>query len=186
MPCISARYCALLRIWSFRHHTSLDDVLVVVDVADEGIERLDALPQARFERGPFVGRQDARNDVEGNGAFGAGIVAVDREGDAHPPENQVGFGALAGQRLGALACQPIGKCLVMFTHCTVRFGHLVKTTNWTRIGHGPYRLGFYASKALRRPLAVRGREPSFYALSLATTGPKTLTVEVKPDARCAR
>jgi hypothetical protein len=46
------------------------------------------------------------NDVERDQALGARIVAVDSEGDAGAMEDQVGFGALAGERPGALRGEP--------------------------------------------------------------------------------
>jgi hypothetical protein len=45
---------------------------------------------------------DARDDVEGDQALGAGIVAIDGEGDADAAEDQVGLGTFAGDGLGRL------------------------------------------------------------------------------------
>jgi hypothetical protein len=51
--------------------SGLEDFLVVVDVVDEAVQRLDALAQAGFRSRPLLGGNDARNDVEGNQALGS-------------------------------------------------------------------------------------------------------------------
>ncbi len=103
-----------------RDQAGADDVLRVVDVVQETVERIDALAQAALERRPFAGREDARNDVERNGALGAAVrfvlVTVDREGDADAAEDQVGFGALVLQRRGRLVVQPFGEASVVAAH----------------------------------------------------------------------
>ena len=67
----------------------------MIDVVQEKVERGDALGQAAFEQFPFVGRDDARDQVEGEDALGALGVAVDVEGDALAQEGEVdGFAAI--------------------------------------------------------------------------------------------
>ena len=70
----------------------------MVDVVDEVVERVDALLEAALDPVPFLGRHDARNQVEGEDAFGAGGVAVDVEGDAQLQQQALG-GVLAAQQL---------------------------------------------------------------------------------------
>src|SRR6185503_12629152 len=57
--------------------TVLDDLLAVVDVVDELVERVDALLQPALDPVPLLRRDDARHEIEGEGALGAGRVAVD-------------------------------------------------------------------------------------------------------------
>ncbi len=76
----------------------LENFLVVVDVVDEGVERVDALLQAAFDAVPFVGRHDARDQVEGKDSFRARRVAVDVERDAELQQQPLG-GMLIAQQL---------------------------------------------------------------------------------------
>jgi hypothetical protein len=72
-----------------RDHLVLEDLLLVVEVVQEQVEGGDPLDQARLEPGPFVGRDDPRDQVEREDALRALGVVVDREGDAAPQERQV-------------------------------------------------------------------------------------------------
>ena len=67
----------------------LQALLLGVDVGEEEVEGGDALDQALFELLPFVVRNHARDEVEGQYAFGALVVAVDREGDALVEQREV-------------------------------------------------------------------------------------------------
>jgi hypothetical protein len=67
----------------------LDDLLPVVDVVHEGVERAHALLDAARQPPPFVRRQDAWNDVEGDEPLGGVLAAVDREGDAGAAEHRL-------------------------------------------------------------------------------------------------
>jgi hypothetical protein len=58
-----------------------DELLLAVDVGDEGVEGADALLEAAREVGPFVGVEDARDDVERDeplriAALGLGSVLI--------------------------------------------------------------------------------------------------------------
>jgi hypothetical protein len=75
----------------------LQDLLVVVNIVNEGIQRPHALLQAAFEPDPLFQGQDARHDVEGDEALGAFLLPVDGEGDSHPVKQGIGFGALLAQ-----------------------------------------------------------------------------------------
>ena len=81
------------------------DLLAVVDVLDEGVQRAHALGEAALDDAPLVGGQDARDEVERERpvaalrAVGGGGV----EGDALLDED--GVAPLAG-RLKPLAAQP--------------------------------------------------------------------------------
>ena len=75
---------------------------------------------------------DARDDVEGNQSFGAGIFPVNREGDADTMEGALGFLAFLGDLLGRSSVQPIGKSLVMRADRAVAGTHLIVM----EAGHG--------------------------------------------------
>ncbi|MCY1278586.1 hypothetical protein D9M70_273170 [compost metagenome] len=103
----------------------LDDALVVVEVGEEHVQRLDALDAALLDHAPFAGGDGAGNDVEGDQALGALVVAVEGEGDPRPVEQQVGFAAALGQQVVRGFFQPAGKFPVMRTALAVGGIHLV-------------------------------------------------------------
>src|SRR5262249_46073049 len=73
-----------------REHLVLDDALLVVDVADEQVQRLGALLEPRFGALPLAARDGARDHVEGPGAIDVAPFRVHREGDAHRLDGEVG------------------------------------------------------------------------------------------------
>ncbi len=107
-------------------HACAQDVLAVVDVRDERVERLHALAQSRRELAPFVGREDARHDVERNQPLVAVLLAVHRERDADPVKEAVGFSALLAQRVLGFADQPVGVDRIGQAHLPVGGVHLVE------------------------------------------------------------
>ena len=58
-----------------------DDFLSVVNVVEKKIERGDPLDEPIFDVFPFLPWNNPWNGVEGKDAFGALVVAVNREGD---------------------------------------------------------------------------------------------------------
>jgi hypothetical protein len=97
----------------------------VIDIADEGVQCVDALLEAAFDALPFVGRDNARNQVEGEDAFRAGGIAVDVEGDAQLQQQAFGGVFVAqqlavGERLNNLLDQ-----LILRPRRAVRLEHLV-------------------------------------------------------------
>ena len=54
----------------------LEDALLVVDVVQEEVQRADALLQAAFQQSPFVRRDDARDQVEGENPFRALVSSL--------------------------------------------------------------------------------------------------------------
>ena len=73
-----------------RHDPSSQDLLLVVDVVDEEVERADALLQPRLDDRPLVGRDEARDQVERQDALGPLLrVGVDGERDAVVQERAV-------------------------------------------------------------------------------------------------
>ena len=72
-----------------RHDPGLEDLLAVVDVGEEEVERAQPLHEAALDHLPLVGRDDPRDEVEREDAVGARVVAVDREADALGEEERV-------------------------------------------------------------------------------------------------
>src|SRR5208283_5854070 len=73
-----------------RHHPVLDDLLVVVNVIDEQVERLDPLFEPLFDPAPFGSRNDPREDVEGKYLLQARLLAINVESDAHLQQGTLG------------------------------------------------------------------------------------------------
>ena len=80
----------------------LDDLLLVVDVVDEEVQRVDALLEAPLDPVPLGRRHDARDEIEGKDPLGAGAVAVDVERDPHVQERALGR-LLPAQQLAVAA-----------------------------------------------------------------------------------
>jgi hypothetical protein len=97
-----------------------DDVLLVIDVVQEAVQRRHALDQALFQMGPLARRDDAGNQVERDQALGARTVlvlgAIDREGDPHAAKDHLGFLTPAAHRLLGLAREPLRVVLVVVPH----------------------------------------------------------------------
>ena len=71
----------------FGHDAVFHDVLFTVNIGKEHIQRLHALGKPLFQIGPFRGRDNAGDRVEGEELFLEGPVLVDTETDAvafHP------------------------------------------------------------------------------------------------------
>ena len=73
-----------------RHHAVVQDLGVEVDIAQEKIERRDALRQAALDAVPLLGRNQPRQQVVGKDALGALVAPVDGEGDALGEERELG------------------------------------------------------------------------------------------------
>ncbi len=65
-----------------RDHAIAQDVLLVVNVVQEKIERGDPLGQAAFHQVPFAPRDDARDEVERENPLRALVVVINRKGHA--------------------------------------------------------------------------------------------------------
>ena len=103
-----------------RHDARADDLLAVVHVVDEAVERRHALHQPLLHALPLVRGDDARDQVERNQPLGAGAVlvlgAVDGKGDAHAAEDHFRLCAARLHRFLSLLGQPLAIALVMGTH----------------------------------------------------------------------
>jgi hypothetical protein len=82
-----------------RNDPGLDDALLVIEVGEEHVQRLDPLDTAALDNAPFAGGNAARNGVEGNQALCALLVAVEREGDPGAVEQQIGLASPLCQQL---------------------------------------------------------------------------------------
>ena len=91
------------------------------------VERLDALLQPFAEPVPFAGRQDARNDVERDQPLLGVGLAIDREGDADPAEQQLGLAAPVVEHVGPHLAEPRGQRCIGRAYLPVRSGHLVES-----------------------------------------------------------
>ena len=117
-----------------RHDACAQDVLAVVDVVDEAVERRDTLHQAAPHAAPFLRGDDARNQVEGDQPLGPGallvLVAIHGEGDAHAAEDHLGLRAAGLHGIGRLLRQPLAVMPVVRPHVAAPEGqhgvHLVE------------------------------------------------------------
>ncbi len=95
------------------NHAGLQNLLVVVDVVNEGIERPDPLFQTALETNPFLERQHAGHDVERDQPLRTLFLSVNRESDADPVEQGIGLGALLREPIRRLMLEPLGIAQVM-------------------------------------------------------------------------
>ncbi len=121
-----------------RDHAVVEDLRLVVDVAQEKVERADALNQPRLDERPLVRGNHAREEVEGEGALGAGLVAVDRERDALVPEGQVRERPAPPELDRGHRPDPFRDVGVVRAGCAVGLEHLVEEALRVVVAeHGP-------------------------------------------------
>src|ERR1043166_3958537 len=63
------------------HYLIFDDLLLVINIVDEKIERIDSLLESLFNPIPFCGFNYARDDIEWKDLFCGRVIAVHIEGD---------------------------------------------------------------------------------------------------------
>ena len=98
------------------HHARTNNILRMIDVIQEEVESLHPLHQPGRQARPFVGGQHPRNDVEGNQALRAGVVAVHVECDPHAAKDQVRLFAFAGEDSLVGVAQPFVDVAVRGAH----------------------------------------------------------------------
>ena len=108
-----------------RDYARLEDLLVVIDIVQEHVQRRNPLAQARLQHPPLRPRNDARDNVEGNQALLARLLAVNGKGDADAMEREVGFGAFASDALERRLPEPSVVALVVSTDAAVVIDHFV-------------------------------------------------------------
>src|SRR6185436_6503585 len=72
------------------NHAVFEDLLLVIDVVDENVERVDSLAESALEDLPIRGLNYAGNNIKRKDAFGPGFVAVNVERDSHPQQRLLG------------------------------------------------------------------------------------------------
>ena len=111
-----------------------------IDIGEEGVEGAHALDQSGLDRAPFRRGDHARQDREGEDALGAGVVLVDREGDA--PGQHLQFRALLSRVdvVDGPRGQPGGELGVGGARLPVPVEHLIRPGQLLirrkHIGHG--------------------------------------------------
>ncbi len=104
----------------------LDDALIVIDVGEEQVQRIDPLDTPALDHAPFAGRDAAGDDVERDQALGVLFVAIQGEGDSGAVKQQIGFTTTLGQQFRRRIGQPAGEILIMSTAHAVCVIHLIK------------------------------------------------------------
>src|SRR6185295_4005178 len=103
-----------------------NDLLAVIDIMHEGVERPRPLLDTGGDAAPFCGTQDPRYDVEWDQPLGHGLVAVDGKGDPRAAEQRFRLAALALQVFDVLALQPLMHGEVRLPDPTSATVHLVE------------------------------------------------------------
>ena len=83
------------------HDAGSEDFAAAIDVLDVGVDGLDALLEAAPHDVPFLGGDDARNDVERDQALLRLGVAIDRKGDADAAEQELRLAAAEIEHVAA-------------------------------------------------------------------------------------
>jgi len=91
----------------------------------EGVQRAHALPQSGFERVPLVGGNDARDEIERNQPFDAGLFALHSERDADAMERALRLASLLCDPVGRGPVEPVGESPVMGSHFALGSAHFV-------------------------------------------------------------
>ncbi|RMS07809.1 hypothetical protein ALP75_202816 [Pseudomonas syringae pv. actinidiae] len=108
-----------------RNDPGLDDALVVIEIGQKHVQRLDALNAATLDNPPLAGRNAARNGVERNKPLGPLFIAIQRERNARAVKQQIGFAPALSQKLGRRVTQPAGKLPIVRANYTASVVHLV-------------------------------------------------------------
>ena len=117
--------CLVLRQQAQRQAAGADDLLPVIQVVQERIERAHPLLDPLRQPPPLVAADDARHLVERNQPFFGIVLAIDIECDAGAAKEGLGLCPLAAHQLGILIFEPIAVAPVGRPDFTVRRVHLV-------------------------------------------------------------
>ena len=90
---------------TFWDDASLDDLLLVIQIIEEGVERCYPLLNPARQTPPFACINNARDHIKGNEAFLGLFRAIDVEGNSCPPKTAFCIAMLAGQ----IACLALRK-----------------------------------------------------------------------------
>ena len=80
------------------NHSVAQDLLVVIDIVDEGVEGVDPLLETALDVVPLGGGHDSRDQIEREDALGSRGVSIDVEGDAHLKQQTLG-GVFVAQQM---------------------------------------------------------------------------------------
>ena len=106
-PFISGRNTGFWKTRSSGHDAGFEDFAAAIDVLDIGVDRLDALLEAAPHDVPFLGRDDARDDVERDQALLRLGVAIDRKGDADAAEQELRLAPAVIEHVGRDLAEPV-------------------------------------------------------------------------------
>ncbi len=148
----------------FRDDAGAQDVARMINVAEEQVQRLDALLQAGFEDGPFPGRDDPRDHVERDQPLLRLGVAVDCEGDADPAKQQLGFLAAIFQGVRRGVLEPEREFLIGLTQTAVGLVHLIERNCHRPSDYSPKEPCRETLKVDGSKAMVARRGPARYAL----------------------
>jgi hypothetical protein len=119
------------------------DLAPVVDVGEEGVQRLDALLEPARELPPLEMVEHAGHDVEGDQPLGVAALRIHGEGDADAPEQHLRLAALQHQRPGRCPGKPVGHLPIGGPDATAAVVHLVEGPN----RHDPSRSCAHSKRA---------------------------------------
>ena len=105
---------------------ALQNLAAAIDILDVGVDGFDALLEAALQEFPFLGREDARDDVEWDQAFLRLGVAIDRKGDADTPEQEFRLAAAEVEHVGFDFVQPLRQFGIGRPDRVVRALHFVE------------------------------------------------------------
>ena len=109
-----------------RNAPRLDDLLRVVDVVQEGVDRAHPLFDAARQAVPLCPRNDARDNVKRDQPFFGLGLAIDVEGDAGEAEQLLGLALLVPQAFGVFLREPAVEVPVRLAKRVVRAPHFIK------------------------------------------------------------
>src|SRR4051795_9589984 len=72
-----------------RDNPVFDDLLVMIDVINEQVQRPDSLFEPLFDSRPFGGRNDPGQNIEWKNLLYTGLFTIDVKGDAHLQERSL-------------------------------------------------------------------------------------------------
>jgi len=97
---------------AFRHAPCAQNLLPVIDIVQERIDRTNALLDPLGELAPFVARQHARHDIERDQPLIRRLFAIDVERDADLAEEILCLFGLSQNPVVRLGIEPFAKCPV--------------------------------------------------------------------------
>jgi len=103
-----------------------DNFLPVVDVMQKGVDRPHPLFDPARQPRPFPPRDDPRDNVEGDQAFGGLGPAVDVKGNSGEPEQSLRLGLFFAQSSGIFGREPCVEIFIWLPERVVVAPHFVK------------------------------------------------------------